>query len=117
LFRKENGEVDIISLVLTVAIAAVTMMVGILVVSNVDIMSPVETLFTNTTGTGSGAPPAGVLSNVTITGHMVRSVLSTTYTGILTNSGTAFTFLALGLFVLAAVFIVGIVAGVLGGKE
>jgi len=33
------------------------------------------------------------------------------------NTGTAFNFLALGLFVLAAVFIIGIVAGVLGGGQ
>lgn len=35
-------------------------------------------------------------------------------TAVLNNTGTAFNFLALGLFVLAAVFIIGLTAGVMG---
>ena len=45
------------------------------------------------------------------------SALSTSLTSVMENTGTAFNFLALGLFVLAAVFIIGIVAGVLGGGQ
>jgi hypothetical protein len=45
------------------------------------------------------------------------SALSSSLTSVLTNTGTAFNFLALGLFVLAAVFIIGIVAGVLGRND
>ena len=89
MFRKEDGAIDMVSLILTVVIAAVTMMVGLVVVANMERSMPSITL----------------------------SVLSASLTNVLTNTGTAFNFLALGLFVLAAVFIIGIVAGVLGKGE
>jgi hypothetical protein len=89
MFRKEDGAIDMVSLILTVVIAAVTMMVGLVVVANMESSMP------------------------SISG----SVLSSSLTSVLTNTGTAFNFLALGLFVLAAVFIIGIVAGVLGKGE
>lgn len=100
MFKKVDGGIDMVSLILTVVIAAVTMMVGLVVVANMESSMPSITL----------------------------SVLSTSLTNVLNNTGTAFpeqscvltqvqNFLALGLFVLAAVFIIGIVAGVLGKGE
>jgi len=86
MFKKADGGIDMVSLILTVVIAAVTMMVGLVVVANMESSMP----------------------------SIDDSVLSTSLTSVLTNTGTAFNFLALGLFVLAAVFIIGIVAGVLG---
>lgn len=86
MFKKQDGGIDMVSLILTVVIAAVTMMVGLVVVANMESSMPSITM----------------------------SVLSTSLTNVLNNTGTAFNFLALGLFVLAAVFIIGIVAGVLG---
>ena len=89
MFKKVDGGIDMVSLILTVVIAAVTMMVGLVVVANMESSMP----------------------------SISTSVLSTSLTSVLTNTGTAFNFLALGLFVLAAVFIIGIVAGVLGKGE
>jgi hypothetical protein len=89
MFKKTDGGIDMVSLILTVVIAAVTMMVGLVVVANMESSMP----------------------------SITRSVLSTSLTNVLNNTGTAFNFLALGLFVLAAVFIIGIVAGVLGKGE
>jgi hypothetical protein len=89
MFKKADGGIDMVSLILTVVIAAVTMMVGLVVVANMESSMPSITM----------------------------SVLSTSLTNVLNNTGTAFNFLALGLFVLAAVFIIGIVAGVLGKGE
>lgn len=89
MFKKIDGGIDMVSLILTVVIAAVTMMVGLVVVANMESSMP----------------------------SISTSVLSTSLTSVLTNTGTAFNFLALGLFVLAAVFIIGIVAGVLGKGE
>jgi len=86
MFKKVDGGIDMVSLILTVVIAAVTMMVGLVVVANMERSMP----------------------------SISTSVLSTSLTNVLNNTGTAFNFLALGLFVLAAVFIIGIVAGVLG---
>jgi len=86
MFKKVDGGIDMVSLILTVVIAAVTMMVGLVVVANMESSMP----------------------------SISTSVLSTSLTNVLNNTGTAFNFLALGLFVLAAVFIIGIVAGVLG---
>lgn len=86
MFKKTDGGIDMVSLILTVVIAAVTMMVGLVVVANMESSMP----------------------------SISTSVLSTSLTNVLNNTGTAFNFLALGLFVLAAVFIIGIVAGVLG---
>jgi len=86
MFKKTDGGIDMVSLILTVVIAAVTMMVGLVVVANMESSMP----------------------------SITTSVLSTSLTNVLNNTGTAFNFLALGLFVLAAVFIIGIVAGVLG---
>ena len=115
---KENGEVDMISLILTIVIAAVTMMVGLVIASQVDLGMPanIPTLY-NTTGSGATGAPDGVLSNVTTNTKFGISVLSGSYGSVLLNSGTAFNFLALGLFVLAAVFIIGIISGVLGKSE
>jgi hypothetical protein len=89
MFKKVDGGIDMVSLILTVVIAAVTMMVGLVVVANMESSMP----------------------------SITQSVLSTSLTNVLNNTGTAFNFLALGLFVLAAVFIIGIVAGVLGKGE
>lgn len=89
MFKREDGGIDMVSLILTVVIAAVTMMVGLVVVANMESSMP----------------------------SITTSVLSTSLTNVLNNTGTAFNFLALGLFVLAAVFIIGIVAGVLGKGE
>ena len=89
MFKKIDGGIDMVSLILTVVIAAVTMMVGLVVVANMESSMP----------------------------SITTSVLSTSLTNVLNNTGTAFNFLALGLFVLAAVFIIGIVAGVLGKGE
>ena len=89
MFKKIDGGIDMVSLILTVVIAAVTMMVGLVVVANMEASMP----------------------------SITTSVLSTSLQNVLTNTGTAFNFLALGLFVLAAVFIIGIVAGVLGKGE
>jgi hypothetical protein len=89
MFKKTDGGIDMVSLILTVVIAAVTMMVGLVVVANMESSMP----------------------------SITQSVLSTSLTNVLNNTGTAFNFLALGLFVLAAVFIIGIVAGVLGKGE
>jgi len=88
MFRKEAGTIDMVSLILTVVIAAVTMMVGLVVVANMETSMP----------------------------SLATSQLSTSMDSVMTNTGTAFNFLALGLFVLAAVFIIGIVAGVLGNN-
>jgi len=88
MFRKEAGNIDMVSLILTVVIAAVTMMVGLVVVANMETSMP----------------------------SLATSQLSTSMDSVMTNTGTAFNFLALGLFVLAAVFIIGIVAGVLGNN-
>ena len=85
MFRKESGQIDMVSLILTVVIAAVTMMVGLVVVANMETSMP----------------------------DISGSALSGSLDSVMENTGTAFNFLALGLFVLAAVFIIGIVAGVL----
>jgi hypothetical protein len=107
-FMRENGEVDMISLILTIVIAAVTMLVGVLILAQMDLGLPNVPVLVNTTGTST------VLANTTIQTKFGISVLSGSYLSVMTNSGIAFNFLALGLFVLAAVFIIGIVAGVLG---
>ena len=88
MFRKESGEIDMVSLILTIVIAAITMMVGLIIVANMESNMP------------------------TIT----NSALSGSLTSVMNNTGTAFNFLALGIFVLAAVFIIGIVAGALGSE-
>jgi hypothetical protein len=88
MFRKESGQIDMVSLILTVVIAAVTMMVGLVVVANMETSMP----------------------------DISNSALSSSLDSVMENTGTAFNFLALGLFVLAAVFIIGIVAGVLGNN-
>lgn len=89
MFKKEEGQIDMVSLILTVVIAAVTMMVGLVVVANMESSMP----------------------------DITTSALSASMTSVMENTGTAFNFLALGLFVLAAVFIIGIVAGVLGNNR
>ncbi len=88
MFRKESGEIDMVALILTIVIAAITMMVGLIIVANMESNMP------------------------TIT----NSALSGSLTSVMNNTGTAFNFLALGIFVLAAVFIIGIVAGALGSE-
>ena len=40
MFRKESGQIDMVSLILTVVIAAVTMMVGLVVVANMETSMP-----------------------------------------------------------------------------
>ena len=88
MFRKESGEIDMVSLILTIVIAAVTMMVGLIIVANMELSMP----------------------------SITNSALAGSLAGVMSNTGTAFNFLALGLFVLAAVFIIGIVAGALGSN-
>ena len=88
MFRKESDEIDMVALILTIVIAAITMMVGLIIVANMESNMP------------------------TIT----NSALSGSLTSVMNNTGTAFNFLALGIFVLAAVFIIGIVAGALGSN-
>ena len=117
MFRKESGEIDMVSLVLTVVIAAVTLLVGIVIVSNMEtttglVLSGVNGNATNATGSSIGC---GVDWCRVPFGQ--SATLSTSFTNVLTGTGTAFNFLALGLFVLAAVFVIGIVAGVLGRSE
>ena len=62
MFKKVDGGIDMVSLILTVVIAAVTMMVGLVVVANMESSMPSITL----------------------------SVLSTSLTNVLNNTGTAF---------------------------
>lgn len=83
---SRGSGIDMVSLIMTVVIAAVTMMIGLVVVSNLQAALP----------------------------EMPSAQFSTQTTALTENLGTAFNFLAIGLFVLAAVFIIGIVAGVLG---
>lgn len=63
MFRKADGGIDMVSLILTVVIAAVTMMVGLVVVANMEASMP----------------------------SITESVLSTSLDSVLTNTGTAFT--------------------------
>ena len=90
MFDKNSGGVDMTTLILMVVTATITILVGIMVLSQIEI---------------STSP------------SITKSVLSTSATVALQNSGNAFNMLALGLFVSAAVFIIGIVAGVLGKKD
>lgn len=111
MFRKENGGIDMVSLILTIVIAAIVLMVGIIIVAQMNSGMPLINCVQNDTYANL------TLHNFTYTsmGSCAQaSTFATTNNNILTNTGTAFTFLALGLFIMAAVFIVGIVAGVLG---
>ena len=67
MFRKESGQIDMVSLILTVVIAAVTMMVGLVVVANMETSMP----------------------------DISGSALSTSLDSVMENTGTAFNFLAL----------------------
>ena len=67
MFRKESGQIDMVSLILTVVIAAVTMMVGLVVIANMETSMP----------------------------DITTSALSTSMTAVMENTGTAFNFLAL----------------------
>jgi len=62
MFKKVDGGIDMVSLILTVVIAAVTMMVGLVVVANMESSMP----------------------------SITTSVLSTSLTNVLNNTGTAF---------------------------
>jgi len=62
MFKKADGGIDMVSLILTVVISAVTMMVGLVVVANMESSMP----------------------------SITTSVLSTSLTNVLTNTGTAF---------------------------
>jgi len=110
-FRDDNGNVDMISIILTIVIAAIAMLVGLMITSQIDLGLPNVPVFVNTTGTSI------FLSNTTIQTKFGVSVLSGSYLSVIGNAGSAFNMLALGLFVLAAVFIIGIVSGVLGKGE
>ena len=66
MFRKESGQIDMVSLILTVVIAAVTMMVGLVVVANMETSMP----------------------------DISNSALSTSLDSVMENTGTAFNFLA-----------------------
>ena len=70
MFRKESGQIDMVSLILTVVIAAVTMMVGLVVVANMETSMP----------------------------DLTNSPLSGSMTSVIENTGTAFNFLALSGF-------------------
>ena len=67
MFRKESGQIDMVSLILTVVIAAVTMMVGLVVVANMETSMP----------------------------DISGSALSGSLDSVMENTGTAFNFLAL----------------------
>jgi hypothetical protein len=82
MFRKEDGAIDMVSLILTVVIAAVTMMVGLVVVANMERSMPAITL----------------------------SVLSASLTNVLTNTGTAFTIISLSALVLTY-YLIGFLRG------
>ena len=81
---------NLVSVILTVVIAAVTLMIGLVVFGNIE----------------SSMPTSGLSSNIINTMNTVTA-----------NTGTAFNFLALGLFIMAATFIIAIIAGSLGGGE
>jgi hypothetical protein len=108
--KKEDGAIDMVSLILTVVIAGITLMVGIMIVSNMEIT--VGNSLSAVDGNISNASPS--IDGPVRTVRFGASRMSGSFSSILTNAGTAFNFLALGLFILAAVFIIGIVAGVLG---
>jgi len=72
MFRKESGQIDMVSLILTVVIAAVTMMVGLVVIANMETSMP----------------------------DITTSALSTSMTAVMENTGTAFNFLALLSFLM-----------------
>jgi hypothetical protein len=114
LFRKESGEIDMVSLILTVVIAGITLMVGIIILANIESSIGTTSSLVSYTATKYGN---GTWAAEWRTVPFGQSVLSTAFGNVMTNSGTAFNFLALGLFVLAAVFIIGIVAGVLGKSD
>lgn len=86
MFYKNSGATNIMSIVFTVVFAAVALVVGIFIVSNTETSLPAIT----------------------------NSVLSSSVTDIAIGSGNAFNFLAMGMFILAALFIIGIVAGAVG---
>jgi hypothetical protein len=88
---QKKGGFDMVSLIITVVIAAVTLMIGLVVIGNM-------------TSAVSSIPEA------TPTVQEVVAQASST-------AGTAFNLAALGLFIMAAVFIVSIMANVLGGSE
>jgi ABC-type polysaccharide/polyol phosphate export permease len=112
MFRKEDGAVDMTSLILTVVIAAVTLMVGIVIVAQM------ESGVANNVCTMNDTWANMTLHNFTYTSKLgCHSFGPAVWSNVMTNSGTAFTFMALGLFVLAAVFVIGIIAGVLGKGE
>jgi len=115
MFRKENGAIDMISLILMIVISAITLMVGIVLVASFEQSMPTISCAVNDTYANltlhnfSYTTMAGSCDSVETYGTAMDNILS--------GSGTAFTFLALGLFVLASIFIIGIVAGVLGGNQ
>jgi len=78
------------SMIITVVVAAATMMVGLLIVSSLQSAAILDTLPTN-------------------------SPWSSTVTNVTENVTTAFNFVALGLFVFAAISIIGVVSGMMGG--
>lgn len=86
----EGQGINMVSLLLTVVIAAVTLMVGLVVAGNIM----------------NSLPQTSTSSAMTAATQTIAD-----------NAGTAFNFVALGMFVLAAVFIIGIVAGTLGGHD
>jgi len=118
MFRKEDGAIDMVSLILTVVVACITIMIGIIIVSNMEISIGQASQFVTHSGNATNTTAGHkVFEGVYQTYAFGKSVLSTSFGNVLTNTGTAFNFLALGLFVLAAVFIIGIVAGVLGKSD
>ena len=86
MFYKETGAANIMSIVFTVVFAAVALVVGVFIVSNTETSLPAIT----------------------------NSVLSSSVTDIAVGTGNAFNFLAMGMFILAALFAIGLVAGAMG---
>jgi len=82
---------NMVSVILTVVIAAVTLMIGLVIFANIE-------------GSIPSAPEAA-------------PAVQEAAEQVAMNIEPAFNFLALGLFILAAVFIIGIVAGVAGGPD
>jgi len=89
-FDVKRAEVDITTLVLVVSTAAITLLIGFVLMGSMEEAS------------------LPLIST---------SVLSTSGDVVLTGFGNAANYLALGLFVMAAVFIVGILGGILGKGE
>lgn len=86
MFGVEDGGMDTLGLIVAVIITSITMIIGMSVISNISTTLP----------------------------SMDRSTLSSTMSVILRRVGGTFNYLALGQFLLSALFIIGITAVVMG---